>query len=87
MSDEHALLVERIALRVEAAGLVAPAIAFLEMNRPLGFLGSQALLMAQPVLSMLITGTDELAALLEDRSGVDRLIERLERGPAGSGQQ
>jgi hypothetical protein len=83
MSTDSAALVESIALRVEAAGLAAPAIAFLEMNRPLGFLGSQALLMAQPLLSLVLSGTEDLAALLEDRSGMDLLIRRLERGPTG----
>jgi hypothetical protein len=53
------------------------------MNRPLGFLGSQALLMAQPLLSLVLSGTEDLAALLEDRSGMDLLIRRLERGPTG----
>ena len=66
--------------------MVAPAIAFLEANKPFSFLGSQALLFAQPLLSPFLTGTGDYIALLEDRANVERLIQRLERG-RGDGEK
>ncbi len=78
---ERDALIERLARRVEAAGLVAPAIAFLEANKPFSFLGSQALLFLQPLLSPFLSGTGEYIAFLEDRGNVERLIRRLEVAP------
>ncbi len=75
-------LIERVALRVEAAGMSAPAIAFLEVNRPLAFVGSQMLLVAQPLFAPLLASLDGWIDILEDRGSVERLIRRLERGPA-----
>ena len=72
-------LANKIADAVGRHGLTTPAIWFLEMHKPLGFLGAQALLFLQPLLGV-ITG-DELiqdaASLLEDPAGVDALLGRL----------
>ena len=73
-------LIERLACRLNAWGMVAPSLAFLEANKPLSFLGSQLLLLSQPVLG-LIWGEDSLrdyALLFEDRDNVERLLCRLE---------
>jgi len=73
-------LIERLVHRLRAWGMVAPALMFLEANKPLGFVGSQALLLTQPVLGLL--WGDELvrdfALLLEDREDLERLLLRLE---------
>ena len=76
--QERDALIERLARRIEAAGMVAPAIAFLEANKPFSFLGSQALLFLQPLLSPFLPGTEGYVAFLEDRENVERLIRRLE---------
>ncbi|MGQ9586017.1 MAG: hypothetical protein ACUVXG_11530 [Anaerolineae bacterium] len=78
-------LVERLASALERWGLATPAAFFLEWNRPLSFVGSQFLLLAQPFLSPFVgdQATEDCAALLEDRRGVDLLIERLVRGRRG----
>jgi hypothetical protein len=74
-------LIESLAQRIEAMGLATPAILMLEAHKPLSFLGSQAILIAQPLLNVAFnpTASQEVADLLEDRSNVERLIERLER--------
>ena len=74
-------LIETLAGRIEGMGLATPAILMLEANKPLSFLGSQALLVLQPLLGFAVgdTATEEYAALLEDRDNVERLILRLER--------
>ena len=74
-------LIEDLARRIEDMGLATPAILMLEAHKPLSFLGSQAILIAQPLLSFAFdpTASRELANLLEDRSNVELLIQRLER--------
>jgi hypothetical protein len=79
--DRRDALIERVAVQLEAAGMSAPAIAVLEANRPLAFVGSQMLLVAQPFLSPFASLLDGWIDILEDRSSVERLIVRLEQGP------
>ncbi len=73
-------LIDRLARRIVDLGLAAPAILFIEMNKPLAFLGAQLLLVAQPFLSIGLKDADlrDFAAILEERGGVEELIERLE---------
>jgi hypothetical protein len=80
-NERRDALIEALAQRIEAGGLTAPAILLLEAHKPLSFLGSQALLVVQPILSFAFgTSTSaQYAALLEERSNVERLIQRLER--------
>jgi hypothetical protein len=72
-------LVERLAQLFAGWGLVAPAIAFLEANKPLSFVGSQALLMLQPMADLFVARelTTELAGLLANRDRLELLINRL----------
>ncbi|HEX7593794.1 MAG TPA: hypothetical protein VF429_06450 [Anaerolineae bacterium] len=60
--------------------MTAPAILFLEMHKPLAFLGAQLLWIAQPFLSIGLNNADlsDLITVIEDRAGVEELIERLE---------
>jgi hypothetical protein len=78
-------LVERLVNLIDRWGLVAPAIAFLEANKPLGFVSGQALLMLQPVADLFVTReiTTDVAALLSDRSRLERLISSLESVESG----
>jgi hypothetical protein len=82
-------IADAIASAVSRRGLGAVATWFLEMNRPLAYLGGQALLLAQPVLGPLVGDglLAEYAALLEDREGVDLLLQRLadREGQDGAG--
>ena len=73
-------LVERLVYLVARWGLVTPAIAFLEANKPLSFVGSQALLMLQPMTDLFGASklTKDFAVLLADRDRVGRLIASLE---------
>ena len=52
--DQRDLLVERLAQKIYSCGLTAPAILFLEANKPFSFIGSQALLFFQPLLGFLL---------------------------------
>ena len=73
-------LVERLAHLIGRWGLVTPAIFFLEANKPLSFIGSQALLLLQPMTDLFMTPelTADLAALFADRDRLETLISRLE---------
>jgi hypothetical protein len=73
-------LIERVAQQIAGRGMAAPAILFLEMHKPLAFLGAQLLWIAQPFLSIGLNNADlrDLITVIEDRAGVEELIERLE---------
>ena len=73
-------IIDRAADRIAGLGMTAPAILFLEMNKPLAFLGAQMLFAAQPFLSMTFGEADlrDFAEIIEERKGVEQLIARLE---------
>jgi hypothetical protein len=73
-------LLDELTRRIEELGLTAPAILFLETYKPLAFLGAQLLWFAQPFLNLGFNAADlhDLTLLIEDRAGVEELIDRLE---------
>ncbi len=73
-------IIEKFARAVVARRLEAPAALFLELNRPLGFLFSQATLFARPFLGLLLpVGEIEAAAeVLDDPASLERLMSRIE---------
>lgn len=73
-------LIERLVSQLDAWGMVAPALMFLEANKPLSFLGSQMILLSQPVLGLIWEDSllRDYALLLEDRDNVERLLCHLE---------
>lgn len=74
-------LLDTIAQRIRGMGLATSAILMLEAHKPLSFLGSQVILILQPLLGFAFDDqtTRAAVALLEDRANVERLISRLER--------
>jgi hypothetical protein len=76
-------LLNDLARRIEHAGMTAPAILFLETYKPLAFLGAQFLWFAQPFLTLGFNETDlrDLTLIVEDRTGIEELIARLETSP------
>lgn len=71
-------LIEAIAQKVGQYGMITPAIFFLEMNKPLSYIGSQAMHFFSPIVSVLFTSFEEYAYFFEDRQNIERLISRLE---------
>lgn len=89
--DEREALLNRIAGAVTRRGLETPAIFALEMNRPVTFLASQALIVLGPLLGPLL-GLERMqnaARLLREPGAVEALIQRIEegRGNATAGDQ
>lgn len=81
-SERRDALIERLAQRIEGIGLSSAAILMLEAHKPLSFVGSQAILVLQPLLSFAIDSqtSQEYALLLEQRDNVELLICRLDTG-------
>lgn len=74
-STHRDALIESLARWLTDLGMVTPAIFLLEAHRPLSFLASQVLLLAQPLLGQ---RARDYAFLLEDRENIERILERLE---------
>jgi hypothetical protein len=74
------IFVEKVANKIIDLGLTAPAILLLEAHKPLAFLGSQLLLVAQPMLDIFLPQnlTSSTADLLADPDQLEQLINRLE---------
>jgi hypothetical protein len=72
-------VIEKLAAAVKARRLESPAVLFLELNRPIGFLMSQAAFFARPFLSFFLPpGEVEAAAeVLADRDAFEQLLDRL----------
>lgn len=58
-----------------------PALFYLEMAKPLAFLGSQAMVFFGPIVTAFMNseGYYQLAELLEDRDNVEFLMQEIER--------
>lgn len=76
-------IIEKLSRAIISRQLQSPAVLFLELNRPLGFLMSQAALFARPFLGFFLQPEDVSAAaeVLADPESFDQLLERL-AGPA-----
>jgi hypothetical protein len=76
-------IIDHLARRAARMRITAPAILFLEMHRPLAYVGAQMLWAAQPFLNVWLEHADirDLALLLEDPASVEALIHRLESLP------
>lgn len=73
-------IINFMAEKITKYGMTTPAIFFFETTRPLSFIGSQMTWAASPVLGIFINerNVEEIALLLEDRTNVERLLQRLE---------
>jgi hypothetical protein len=83
---EQTEAVERVAQFLVRFGMAMPAVLALESMRPLSVVGSQFMHVLSPsVTAFLPSGQwDALASLLEEREGLDRLIERIEQVGQGA---
>lgn len=77
---DQVIFVEKVAQKLANLGLAAPAVLLLEAHKPLAFIGSHCLLVAQPTLNLFISPyfTQGLVDLLADPVQVDQLIAHLE---------
>ena len=79
-TEERERLLDTVAEAVRRRGLTTPALFFVEINRPLGFMASQGIIALAPLLAPLL-GLDRMQTvgrLLADPNAVDDLVRRLE---------
>lgn len=79
--EETERLLDRAASEIKRRKLQMPAVLFLEMHKPLGFLSSQAAVVFSPMLVPFL-GFDtmnDFSRLLSKRENVEALLCRLER--------
>lgn len=79
-SDEERALADRLCREIIRRKLTVPALAFLEMSRPLNSLGAQALHFFTPLLSAVMEPEQvrRFAEFLDRRGSIDWLCRRLE---------
>jgi hypothetical protein len=72
---------EKVSNKISELGLTGPAIVLLEAHKPLAFVSSQLLLVAQPTLDLFFPRhhVQDLAELLTDSAQVEALIVSLEK--------
>jgi hypothetical protein len=73
-------IVDRVCQEVVRRRMTVPALAFLEMSRPLNFLAANTIHFFSPLLSVLVTGDEHrrFAEFLERRGSIDHLCRRIE---------
>ena len=78
--DDKAFL-SKLAHKIVDLKLVTPSIFFLEMAKPLNFIGSQTMVFFGPIISAFVKtdGYYRAAELFEEHSSVEFLICELER--------
>ena len=79
-SEADRELIVRVVQFIVDRGLIAPAILALESSRPYTFLGSQFLTFIKPFAHIALPGPDfdRFTQLIENRSNIDLIIDRLE---------
>jgi len=79
--EQRDAILERIAQGIVRRGMAAPAVLFLELNKPLSFVASQSLVVLTPFLAPFVgvENVHRYGRLLEKRENVERLIDRIEQ--------
>jgi hypothetical protein len=78
--EQKSALIDALAQQIVKRGLTTPAILFLELNKPLAFIGSQAGIVFSPFLAAFFgfDKVDRYTQLLSERENWERLVERIE---------
>lgn len=79
-NETQRILIDRLCHEIARRRLTTPAVLYLEMSRPLGFLAAQAIHFFTPLISLFTDrqGHREFAEFLEHRGAIDYLLDRLE---------
>ncbi len=78
--QHRAQLIDRLAHNAARLGIITPCLMLLEANKPLTYLAGQMVWLTRPFITIGLKqeDVDGFARLLEDPSGVEQLIQRLE---------
>ena len=79
--EERDRIIEKAAQEIVKRGLTAPALLFIEMAKPINFLGSQLLVAVDPFVSSILSSGDyrKFSILMEDDENMERLLQAIER--------
>lgn len=79
-TEQQRAIVDRLCDEIVRRKLTTPAILYLEMSRPLGFLAAQAIHFFTPLIAAFTDaqGHRHFAEFLEHRGAIDYLLERIE---------
>lgn len=79
-TPEQQSAVDAVCRQIVKRHLTTPTLAFLELSRPLNYIGSQAMHFFAPFLSVLTEsqGHRHFAAFLEHRGSIEYLCQRIE---------
>jgi hypothetical protein len=80
LTEENMAVLDKAARIIVRKRLEAPVIMFLQTVSPLSFLGSQLLLVLEPIVGPFFKEEDykKLVRILEHRDGIDRFICKIE---------
>jgi hypothetical protein len=80
VTEPQVAAVDAVVKFIDRFGMQVPAILSLESMRPLSFVGSQFMHLLTPSLGAFLTVTqwEAMAALLEEREGLEYVIRRIE---------
>ena len=84
-AEEDAVL-EKVAKKVVQWQMAVPAIMFLEMVKPLNYIGSQAMVFFEPIVNSVFTfkDYDTFRIALERRENIENLLQKIEAHDAVS---
>ena len=80
-SERDIIFIRRVATRIHRAGLVTPAVFFLEITKPLALIGSHVMIFFGPIINAFINaeGYYKAAELFEEPANVELLIREIEK--------
>jgi len=81
LDDDERALLDDLADGIVRRRLTAAALFFFESMKPLGFIGSQAMVFFRPIISIVWSDPvryDRLQKVLEKRGSIELLLRRLE---------
>jgi hypothetical protein len=78
--EDYELLAKKIARKIVERDLTVPAVMFFESIKPLSFIGSQMLVFANPVVSLIVQSGDyyRFVRMIEDRDNIEKLTVAIE---------
>jgi len=78
---EDKAFLTNLAEKVRARRMTTPAIFFLEMMKPLNFIGSQAMIFFGPIISAFVKtdGYYKAAEIFENHNSIEFLLQEIER--------
>jgi len=89
ITDDDRALLDELADAIVARRLATPALFFLESMRPLGFVGSQLMIVLRPIVAIVWSSPrrwDQVQRVLEVRGSTELLCLRLEERLAGDSE-